>query len=195
MDANEYLLGLLAIISGLAVVDLLSSLHHLLAAKARVRWDWLAVTAAAGIALVLVGSWWVSWQRFGSTPDIDLPLWRFILTLAQLSALYMAVRACLPDAVPDEGVDLADYYAGFSGYIWGAMLVANLLVVCAVVLSGWVLLTSDPSVWLAENWPLLILTMSFATLVAVRRRALHAVLVPALTVWIAIGSLGERLSG
>lgn len=195
MDANEYLLGLLAIISGLAVVDLLSSLHHLFAAKARVRWDWLAMTAAVQIALTLVASWWISWQSFGSTPDIDLPLWRFILTLGQLSALYMSVRASLPDTVPDEGVDLADYYARYSGYMWGAMLVTYLLVVCADVLSGWGLLTDNPGAWVAENWPVFICVVIFAALVAVRRRVLHAVLVPGLTLWIAIGSLGARLSG
>jgi hypothetical protein len=195
MAANEYLLGLLAIISGLAVVDLLSSLHHLFAAKARVRWDWLALTAATEIALTLVVSWWISWQGLGSKPDIDLPLWRFILMLGQLSALYMSVRGCLPDTVPDEGIDLKDYYARFSGYMWGAMLVANLLLLFAYLLSEWSLLIRDPAGWFALNWSLLLCTVVFTTLVVVRRRAVHAVLVPALTLLLAVSALGSRLSG
>lgn len=195
MAANEYLLGLLAIITGLAIVDLLASLHNLFIAKARVKWDWLALMAAVLIGLTLIISWWVSWQRFGQAPEISWPLWRFVLTLAQVSALYMAVRASLPDAVPEEGVDLADYYAHHGGYMWRGMLATNLLVVSALFLSGWEPLTNDPGLWLAQRWPYFVTTGVFLALILFKRRRVHAVLVPLLLAWVAYSTLGDRLTG
>ena len=41
MSLDEYLLVLLAIISGLAITEMVGGLHRLLAHRDRVKWHWL----------------------------------------------------------------------------------------------------------------------------------------------------------
>ena len=47
MTQDEYILGLLAIISGLAVSHMIGALHGILFNRHMVRWDWLMPITAA----------------------------------------------------------------------------------------------------------------------------------------------------
>ena len=46
MNTFEYITVLASIVVGLAIADLATSAHRLLRAGGRVRWDWIAPTAA-----------------------------------------------------------------------------------------------------------------------------------------------------
>jgi len=59
MGPFEYLLILAVVVLGLALSDLAMSVHRLLAAGKRVRWDWLAPLAALVAFLKIVTQWWV----------------------------------------------------------------------------------------------------------------------------------------
>lgn len=45
MSGGDYVLGLLAIITGLAISDMIVSLHGLLINRKHVTWDWLPLVA------------------------------------------------------------------------------------------------------------------------------------------------------
>ena len=175
MRTNEYVLSLMAIISGLAITDLISSLHRLLRARKRVRWDWLTLLVAAFVGMALTVSWFISWQ-VNAVQNYNPTFWRFFfLTLGQLVPLYLAAAAALPDEVPAEGVDLKQFYAENSRYIWGALTAMMIM----FIITGSVLqLLHGEYRGAAMNvvrTPFLLPTL---TLAIVRNRRLHAMLVP-----------------
>jgi len=111
----EYLLIFAAIVLGLAVSDLAFSLHRLLGAGARVKWDWLAPMAAAVAFLKITTQWW-SW--FGLDKLATGLTWGMYLgVLTGTVLLFLLAAAALPDEV-GEGVDLKAYYAGISRRYW-----------------------------------------------------------------------------
>ena len=119
MTASEYVLGLMLIISGVAISDMIASLHGLLLNIRKVRWDWLALGSAIYILLVVINSWGISFRAF-NRGDEHLQLWSFLLVLLQIIPLYLAARASLPDQISDE-TDLARHYAAVSRYFWASI--------------------------------------------------------------------------
>ena len=122
MTANEYVLGLLLIFSGLAISDMIASLHGLLLNRRVVKWDWVALGSAVYILLVVINSWGVSFRAFNRA-DEQLQLWSFLLVLLQIVPLYLAARASLPDQVSDE-TDLGRHYAAVSRYFWTSIAIS-----------------------------------------------------------------------
>ena len=187
MTANEYILGLMAIVSGLAITEWIGSLYRLLAARRTVKWDWLAVVAALFSVFMIVRSWWISWRSFG--PETDLTLGRMIWNLTQIVLLFLAARAALPETVPEEGVDMRAHYEKNNWLIWGP-----------ITLSGMMLLISN----LVYDWHRVLVPFAIAMEIAVAvglvltfttRRAIHAVLAPLVAAGYVAVTIGERMSG
>ena len=112
MNSFDYITVLVAIMIGLAIADIATSLHRLLRAGKRVPWDWIAPTAAALVLLELFNLWW-KWHGFtGSTLGEGMPYFAVLLLL------YLAASACLPDEVPAEGIDLKTFAAQSHLYFW-----------------------------------------------------------------------------
>lgn len=173
MTSGDFAIGLMTIITGLAIADMVISLHGLLMNRARVSWDWLAVLAAIYIFLLIVSSWGISFRTMGNQM-IDPPLWLFVIGLSQIIPLYLAARSSLPDAVDDKGIDLAAHYAEVSRYFWASVGFTYLMYLAyatyangAPALLGTFL---SPSIQL--------LMMAVLTVVPVRR--VHTLLVPAI---------------
>ena len=171
MSSGDYTIGLMTIITGLAIADMVSSMHGLLMNRERVRWDWLALLAALFIFMLIVGSWGISFRTMANL-NINPPLWLFVLGLSQIVPLYLSARASLPDVVDEKGISLADHYAKNRRYFWGSVAFTYLMFVAygAYVLGPGVL---SPT-YLSPAAQLVMM----AVLILTPNRRVHAVLVP-----------------
>jgi hypothetical protein len=109
MDRFGHLLALVSIIVGLALTDLLGSLHRLIRARRRVRWHWLPLVWAAGVLLLNLQYWWVFFRVgkarvWGKLLELGVHLCGPIL-------LFLACAAALPDEVEDGNDLLEQYFA------------------------------------------------------------------------------------
>jgi hypothetical protein len=89
------------------------SLHRLLRARARVRWDLLTPLAALLVAASVVNTWWTTDAVFAKVTFAA-----FFPNLASLMLLFLLASATLPDEVPAEGLGLKDYYLATRRYFW-----------------------------------------------------------------------------
>lgn len=120
MGPFEYLLLFAAVILGLAVSDLAISLHRLMSAGGKVRWDVLAPLAALVAFLKIVSQWW-SW--FNAEPLAKgLTFEMYLLVLVEAVLLFLLAATALPDEVPEKGLDLREYFAHTCRRYWALFL-------------------------------------------------------------------------
>jgi len=182
----QHLRTLVAVLVGLALSNLATSLHHLLRERHRVRWDWLAPCAALLSVLVIV-QFWFTFYEFGRLPQLTL-LGPVLLLLLQLLQVVLLACSALPDGASD--LDLRRYYAEQSRYFW---LVASSYVLGAMAMS---LLLAPPQPLAGRLLALLQDTVSvtvFLALALLRSRRLHELLVPLVCVYFVIGFAPLRL--
>jgi hypothetical protein len=171
MLSGDFVIGLMTIITGLAIADMVSSTHGLLMARQRVRWDWLATLAATYIFLLIVSSWGISYRTMGNKM-INPYLWLFVIGLTQIIPLYLAARASLPGAVPEQGVSLADHYAQICRYFWTSVAFTY------VIYLSYAVYTARLSDFTHGYWSPSVQLLLMLVLIAVCRRRVHALLVP-----------------
>lgn len=108
MSRTEHLLVLLSIVAGLAITDLLQSLHRLVRAGSRVRWHWLPLVWAVLLFVGVIQFWWAYYRI------IRAPIWSnlfaFLLPLTTFVVLYLLCAAALPDPEAGESIDLETFY-------------------------------------------------------------------------------------
>ncbi len=187
MTPFEYVLAFVSIVVGLAVADLATSLHRLLRARDRVRWDWLALTAAGLAALAVLQFWWSFYQTGHA------PVWHvygaFLLLLAFVITLVLLAAAALPDEVPPGELDLRTYYDTNARYFW---VLFTLFVSMAAVVSILPALGRVPvGVLFTGQLPNLSVVALASSLALVTRRRYHRIVVPLLT--LVLGLLWARL--
>ncbi len=171
MLSGDFAIGLMTIITGLAIADMVASTHGLLMNRQRVRWDWLATLTAIYIFLLIVSSWGISYRTMGNQM-INPPLWLFVIGLSQIVPLYLAARASLPDAVDETGVSLAAHYAEVRRYFWASVAFTYLMFVAyGVFILG-------PAVLLGSHLSPFAQLLMMIVLVAALDRRLHAIIVP-----------------
>ncbi len=112
MGTFEYITALIAVVVGLALADMATSLHRLLRNRSRVRWDWVAPLAAILIVVELFNNWW-NWRDFTGSTFADVAPYFLALIL-----LFLTASATLPDEVPDEGLNLGRYFDENRAYFW-----------------------------------------------------------------------------
>ena len=173
MTSGEFTIGLITIITGLAISDMVISLHALLMHRRRVTWDWLAMLTAMYVFLLIVATWGINFRDIGNQ-EINPPLWLFGLRLAQAIAIYLAARASLPDAIGQKGVRLADHYAEISRYFWVAMVVTYILYLGFELAQYGLSAISGP--FLVAAFQLLLMV----PLIASSARSIHRLAVPAI---------------
>ena len=189
MDGSNYLLGLFVIITGLAIADIIVSLHGVLLNRRKVQWDWLALAAASFIFLLIIVSWGLSFRSW-HLPGVNPTIWEFVITLGQIIPLYLAARASLPDEVPPDGVDLAAHYDHVSRYFWSAVAVTYGLYLFAVVTTRPM---SEQLVWERLNGTAQLVLM--LVLIAFPQRRVHALVVPVILLLFVFDHLTGRLLG
>lgn len=165
----EYILAFVSILVGLAVADIAASLHRLLRARARVRWNALPLMAAMLAVLLVVSVWW-GFYRFAATASL-IAYDRFIPVVAELFVMFLLASAALPDEVPLEGIDLAVYYDENARYFWTLFVLFLLLsaMTHAIAAESLAALRAE----LLSRRYNLILAAVLASLAVVRRRAYH----------------------
>jgi hypothetical protein len=171
MLSGDFAIGLMTIITGLAIADMVASTHLLFMNRKRVGWDWLAILAAIYIFMLIVSSWGISYRTMGNQM-INPPLWLFVIGLSQIIPLYLSARASLPDAVDGQGVSLAAHYADIRRYFWASVGFTYLMFVAyGVVILG-------PGVLLGSYLSPAVQLVMMVVLIAVSDRRVHATLVP-----------------
>lgn len=170
MTPFEYVLPMVSILVGLAIGDLSMSVHRLLRARRRVRWDWLALAAAALVVLLILEFWW-AFHGMGQA-EVWTHYWAFLVLAAALITMFLLASAALPDEVPDDGIDLAAYYDENRRYFWILFAVFTAL---AFVLDLLVY-TDAPGIPTGplRAIPTLTIVALLGSLAVVRKRAYHA---------------------
>ena len=188
MNSFEYITVLVSIVIGLAIADIATSLHRLLRAGRRVKWDWIAPTAAALVLLELFNLWW-KWHGFtGETLGEVMPYFVALLLL------FLAASACLPDEVPEEGIDLRQFAEQSHLYFW--------LVYTAFVLVWIGLRTSldigrgdSAGTILAAHWFDYLTMAVYGAVIGVRRRWLSGAALVVTLLWLGYGWWSMALAG
>jgi hypothetical protein len=103
-----------SIIVGVAVSDQILSLNRLLRSEAPVRWHWIVPIVALQVLMTNVQTWWLIAGAHLSSISIG----QFLPMLIELILLALLSAASLPDRVPEEGIDLHQYYRRHARYLW-----------------------------------------------------------------------------
>jgi hypothetical protein len=186
MSGADFIVGLLTIVTGLAICDMIVSLHGLLINRRHVKWDWLALVSAAYVVLAIINTWRMTYVAFQDAVK-GPAIWVFLLILTQNVGLYLAARTALPDKVDfGEAFDLASYYDLIDRYLWSAVLTAN---AAYIVLSILGLITRGMLLYQNVFIQVLIGIPLILALVIWPNRTLHRVGVPMLLVWQCIRTL------
>ena len=190
MSGADFIVGLLTIVTGLALCDMIVSLHGLLINRRHVKWDWLALVSAAYVVIAIIGTWRMTYVGFQDAVK-GPAIWVFLLILMQNVGLYLAARTALPDKVElGEPFDLAAYYDFVDRYLWSALLTSHgvyiVLSILGLIARG-TLLYQDLFVQNLMGFPLIL------ALVVWPNRKLHRLVVPLVFLWLCIRALPGTL--
>ena len=122
---------LIAIVLGLALAELGTSLHRLMRAGKRVKWDWMSPALACVMLLEVIQFWWLSQNWYASAAE--LRLLEFLPRLVVLLLIYLLAAAVLPDEVPERGLDLRNFYLASSRYFWALVVLLTVLIMFVLV--------------------------------------------------------------
>lgn len=133
MTYFEYAAIYFGIIVGLALADILNSLHKLIAAGSRVRWGFLAPLSAFYAATFTLGEFWYVWSHQSVGHRIFLT---WLPLAAAFALLFLMCAASLPDDASEP--DLDRYYFDNRHRFWGFSVALHALNLASwtVTLSG-----------------------------------------------------------
>ena len=117
MTYFEYEAIYLGIIVGLALANILASLHKLIEAGKHVRWAWMAPASAAYAATLTINEFWYTWIHQHGLAHLTIFTW--YPRAAAFALLFLMCAAALPDDAADGHVDLARYYIDNRRRFWG----------------------------------------------------------------------------
>jgi hypothetical protein len=170
MTTPAHIETFISIVVGLALSDVAHSLHRMLRAGRRVRWDLLTPLAALLVTCSVVNTWWTLDLVFSHAVTFAA----FLPNLGSLVLLFLLASATLPDQVPAEGLDLKAYYLENRTYFWGlfALWIAALVVNEALLSTAAGRSAGDI---LAATWRNLLFVPVFGLLMWTRRRWVHGI--------------------
>lgn len=196
MSLFEFTFGLSAVILGLALAHMASTVSRLALAGRRVRWAPEPLLLAAIIVLVIVSVWLGQWRARDQT---ETTVGMMLLQVGKLILPFMAATFVLPDPVPDEGpVDLYAHYDRTRALTFGS-LILGLMAFWAVGMIQWAsgqvpdarAMTAG-SVLASLPWDF---CLGYGLLIVVRRRWLNIALLAAGLVYYGWEVVPDRLTG
>jgi len=96
MDIIEHSLTLISIIIGLGLTEMFANLHRLIRNRSRVTWDWLPVTWATALLLLVVNYWWSIYLGVSGLTQANNAA-EFGLLLIQPILLFLTTASVLPN--------------------------------------------------------------------------------------------------
>lgn len=168
MTPFEHLTVLISIVIGMGIAHLLTTVHELVQARARVKVYWLSVLWLVLIFVALI-EWW--WAVFGLRTTVKWNFFYFLFLLMSPVTLYLSAAFVLPDDSErgNEVIDLRRYYYDNCAWLFGTLAV-NLAL--DAIRHGVELHTlRDPSVWSNGVGASLLASMG-----KIKRPAYHAVI-------------------
>jgi hypothetical protein len=180
MSLFEFTFGLSAVILGLALAHMASTVSKLAMAGRRVRWAPEPLLLAAIIALVIVSVWLDQWNLRGAT---ETTVGMMLMQVGKLMLPFMAATFVLPDPIPEAGpVDLYAHYDRTRRLTFGA-LILGLMAFWAVGMVRWAG-GAPPEMGPLTVWAVVkslpwVFGLGYAVLIGVRRRWVNVVLLAA----------------
>jgi hypothetical protein len=192
MSVAEYTAAFVSIMVGLALADLAVSLQRLLRAGPRVRWDLLTPAAALLATGFVINIWWTMYASLSRVERLSVA--SFIPDLVTLVLLFCLASSALPDAVPDEGLDLRVYYERNRRWLW-RLFAAYTVWVTLVVLVRFLAAGATAGQVARATIPNLVLMALMLTLARSGRRALHVAVLAVLLLVTALAWLPQEVRG
>jgi hypothetical protein len=124
MGLFEFTFALSAVILGLALTHIASTIHKLLLAGKRVKWALEPILLTLIVLLVIVAVWLASWS---DRQVASVTIGQMLLQVAKLLTLYIAAASCLPEPRGSDPVDLGTYYDRTRLLSFGSLIVSLLL--------------------------------------------------------------------
>ncbi|MES2176897.1 MAG: hypothetical protein V4550_03445 [Gemmatimonadota bacterium] len=126
MTPFEHLSVLISIVLGLGLAHMLTTLHELIQARARVRVYWLSIVWFVLIFISLIEWWWAS---FALRTTLKWNFFYFLFILLSPISMYLAAAFVLPtDSERDDRIiDLREYYFSNSAWFFGILAVSPAL--------------------------------------------------------------------
>ena len=190
MTAFEYVIPLVSVVVGIAIADIAGSLHLLFQNRGRIQWDWLALATAFLSLLILLFSWWSFYNLDYGETLLFTSIGGFAGVCVVLIAIYLLAAASLPSAVPEEGLDLREFYLSNAGYFWTLAVVVNLLIAGM----GTMRLVLVGSGVADQAWiPIAASTLIFVVLARTKRQWVHVAVVGLIAAGLLVGLSSQVL--
>ena len=109
MDITEHSVTLISIIIGIGLTEMLGNLHRLIRNRSRVTWDWLPVTWAAALLLLVINYWWSIYLGVSGLNQSKNAA-EFGLLLVGPILLFLSTASVLPNFDPNCKWDLRRHY-------------------------------------------------------------------------------------
>ena len=187
MTLFELTFTLSALILGLALTHMASSLYRLVLAGRRVRWALEPVMQATLVLLIVVFVWLNEWNGRGVTTII---YGRVLLRSLNLLVLYIAAAVCLPEVREGAGeVNMYAYYDRARRVSFGALAIG----IVFFNLYNW---TGEQAFhWRWQMLRPLSFLGPYVVMMFARWRWLNVLLLAAMLIYFSIITMGYRLSG
>lgn len=137
----SYLSAFVTIVLAVAFADMAASLHRLLRARRRVKWHPLPLGVAVMVLLTLATLFFELWPL---TRISRISYAQLLWLLAPQFVYFLAATSVLPDEVPEEGLDLLDWYMGERRYLFTVFGLAVLMDLVGQLLDGWPYFSKHP---------------------------------------------------
>ena len=129
MSTFEYIVGILSIVLGLALANLLSTLVETVKYRRTVTHYWVHTLWCAAMVFNIVGTWWFLWRSMSGTEVVSLP--QFSIPIVLTSLQYAISRLLGPDHSLSGAINLETYFyeikTPFLICLFGAPIVSMLM--------------------------------------------------------------------
>jgi len=196
MSLFEFTFGLSAVILGLALAQIASTVSKLAMAGRRVRWAPEPLLLAVIIVLVIVSVWLNQWA---GRDESETTVGAMLFQVGKLMLPFMAATFVLPDPIPEEGpVDLYAHYDRTRTLTYGALII-GLMLFWAGFAMEWASGTHPDwgpmTVWSVVKSLPWDFCLGYGLLIVVRRRWVNIALLAAGLIYYGWEVVPQRLAG